>query len=185
MTLAASPTDPIIREKALEYFLKNFSEKYKNVYDSAKVNVAFLPCLNPSIYANSSECFTNPECTIIKFNTIRKNLKTQVMLFGIHSSPTNEELKNRLSRDPPKDVEEATKIFEYLGSRSGYFDWTTLADFNFISIKDKLQPNVIICTLHILKIKQKGNFYVFQLKSIFFLFIINFFFKFFFFFQLK
>jgi len=73
------------------------------------VNVAFLPCLEPTIYAKPSECFIEPECTIMNLKAIREDLLFQAKQFGVHLFSSSIELKDRLIGDPPKDVKAAKK----------------------------------------------------------------------------
>jgi hypothetical protein len=149
LELAAPPTDPKIRSKALKYFIENFKGKYSKNYNSSEINIAFLPCLDPSIYAKPSECYINPECTIMKFQAIHQELRFQAEQFGVRQNPSRDKLLKRLIEDPPNDVNKAREIFEYLASRQGDFihsDWLHLADLKFIPIRAKTQPNVIDLT---------------------------------------
>ena len=57
LELAAPPTDPKIRGKALRYFIDNFKEKYSKDYNPHNIKIAFLPCTDPKVYATPSECF--------------------------------------------------------------------------------------------------------------------------------
>ena len=70
LTLAAPPTDPEIRNRALKYFINNFERRYYYDYNPAQVN-AFLPCLDSYIYAKPSECYTNIGCKIMNFQVVR------------------------------------------------------------------------------------------------------------------
>ena len=149
LELATPPTDPKIRSKALKYFIENFKEKYSKNYNPSEINIALLPCLDPSIYAKPSECFINPECTIMKFQAIHQELRFQAEQFGVRQHPSREKLLNRLIEDPPRDENKAKAIFEYLASRQGDFihsDCIFLADLKFIPIRVKSQPNVIDLT---------------------------------------
>ncbi|CAG8463812.1 12087_t:CDS:10 [Funneliformis caledonium] len=147
--LAAPPTDPNIREKALKYFIDNFKEKYSKEYKPSDVKVAFLPCSSPNIYAKPTECFINIECTIMKFKVIRQDLRFNVGQFGVCQNPSGELLKERLIEDTPQDEETAKSVFEYLQSQQGSFtthNWLVLGDLNFIPIRDSNRPDVIIKT---------------------------------------
>ncbi|CAI2174465.1 1539_t:CDS:10 [Funneliformis geosporum] len=149
LELAAPPTDPKIRIKALKYFIDNFKEKYSKVYNPADVKIPFLPCSDPSIYAKPLECFINPECEIMKFQAIHQDLRFQAEQFGVRQHPGRENLLNRLIENPPQEVNKAKGIFEYLASRQGSFvhsDWNTLINLKFIPIRDKIQPNIITHT---------------------------------------
>lgn len=147
LELAAPPTDLKIREKALKYFIDNFDKNYFNSYRSSPVvNIAFLPCSEPDVYAKPSECFINPECEIMNFKVIHQDLKFKVGKLGVCQDPNHEELLIRLKENPPKDKIDAEKIFEYLTSQQGKFtdhDWDILVDLEFIPVQNKIGPNII------------------------------------------
>ncbi|EXX52939.1 hypothetical protein RirG_248640 [Rhizophagus irregularis DAOM 197198w] len=149
LELVAPPTDPIIRSKALKYFIDNFKEKYSANYKSTEINVAFLPCSNEGIYAKPSECFTNLECMKMNFNVIRQDLLFYAEQFGVCQNPSNEELIKRLVDYPPQNDKKAKEIFEYLSTQQGRFnhsDLKILADLKFIPVRDRFQPHAIIHT---------------------------------------
>jgi hypothetical protein len=143
--LSAPPTDPKICSKAFKYFVDNFKENYSVIYDVAKVDIPFLPCSDPNVYAKPLECFINPRCMIMKFQVIRQDLRDQAEKFGVHEDPNSTELIDILTKNPPQDEDKAKEVFEYLGSLIGR-DWTSLADLKFIPIQDKIQPYKIIFT---------------------------------------
>ncbi|CAG8475968.1 17554_t:CDS:10 [Funneliformis caledonium] len=143
---ASSSTDPKIREKALKYFIDNFNEKYSNCYDHSRVTVAFLPCSKPGSYAKPLECFIKPECTIMKFQVVRQDLRFKVEQLGVRQYPSSEELQSRLIVDPPHDVNKAKEIFEFLASQPGSSNWKSLKDHNFIPVRDTNRSGEIHCT---------------------------------------
>ncbi|RIA81211.1 hypothetical protein C1645_837362 [Glomus cerebriforme] len=149
LELTAPPTDPKIRDKAFKYLIDNFKERYSESYKSAEINIAFLPCSNSNIYAKPSECFINPECMTMKFQTIRQDLIFYAEQFGVRQNPSHEKLLKRLIEDPPQNEYSAKKIFEYLATQQGDFihsDWKILAGLKFIPIRDKFRSDVIIHT---------------------------------------
>ncbi|PKC14058.1 hypothetical protein RhiirA5_269102 [Rhizophagus irregularis] len=149
LELAAPPTDPKIRSKALKYFIENFKEKYSKDYNPSEINIAFLPCSDTTIFAKPSECFINPDCMIMKFNAIHQDLRFQAEQFGVRQHPSRDKLLSRLIEDPPRDENKAKDVFEYLASRQGdfnHFDWNKLASLKFIPIRNKTQPNEIVLT---------------------------------------
>ncbi|GBB83189.1 hypothetical protein RclHR1_00010071 [Rhizophagus clarus] len=146
LELAAPPTDPKIREMALKYFIEQFDKNYLEDYNSAEVNIAFLPCSNSNTYAKPSECFINDRCMIMNFQTIRKDLRSKAEKFGVHQHPNHEMLVKRLIENPPQDKNEAMGVFEYLSSQQGNFtdsDWDNLKNFEFIPIQNESQSNEI------------------------------------------
>jgi len=162
--LAAHHDDLLIRDKAFKYFIDNFNDKYSKDYDPNQIDIAFIPCSDPNIYAIPSEVFIDPECTIMKFQTVRKKYRLEVEKFGVRRCPSNEELKNRLIEDPPQDIDEAKEIFEYLASREGSFDWMFINDIDFIPIRDKTRPEVIILkNPHSCFFKDQERYYFFFL----------------------
>src|ERR1043166_10296836 len=111
LELAALPTDAEIRGKAFRYFIESFEKKYSQNYNP-NVNIAFLPCSDPDIYAKPSDCYINPECKIMKFKVIRQDLRFYAERFGVCQHPSSEKLLNKLMHDPPRDEKRAKKIFE-------------------------------------------------------------------------
>lgn len=146
LELASPPTDLKIRERAFKYFVDNFEKNYFNNYSSPVVNIPFLPCSEPEVYAKPSECFINPECGIMNFKVIHQDLEFKVGKLGVCRDPNREEILNRLKENLPKDKIDAQKIFEYLASQQGKFtdhDWNILADLEFIPVQNKIRPNII------------------------------------------
>ncbi|RGB36391.1 hypothetical protein C1646_758117 [Rhizophagus diaphanus] len=146
LELAAPTTYSDIRYKALRYFINNFDRKYYRNYYADEINVAFLPCLHDN-YAKPLECFINPECTVMSFKVINRDLQNQVGKLGVRQHPNREELLSKLLQNPPRDVVNAEKFFGYLASRQTDFnhsDWNRLVNFNFIPIRN--QSNEIILT---------------------------------------
>ncbi|GES75226.1 hypothetical protein GLOIN_2v1492674 [Rhizophagus clarus] len=145
LELAAPPTDPEIRKKALKYFITNFDEKYFSNYNWAEVKVAFLPCSVQGIYAKPSECFINPKCSIMGFQVVRQDLKYQVEKLGVLQNPDPEQLLEKLKKNRPQDENKGKEIFEYLASQQGDFitsDWNTLNYLEFIPFR--VYPDIII-----------------------------------------
>ncbi|CAB4438088.1 unnamed protein product [Rhizophagus irregularis] len=142
--LAASPTDPKIRELALKYFIDNF-DIYSQFYKPEEVNIAFLPCSDT--YAKPSECYVDDKCTIMNFQIIREDLRSEAENFGVRQHPNHEKLVKRLTKNPPQNKNKAKEIFKYLSSQQEDFtdsDWDTLNNFEFIPIQDVSQSDEII-----------------------------------------
>ncbi|CAG8454354.1 3405_t:CDS:10 [Acaulospora morrowiae] len=136
----ASPTTALLfREKALKYFVENFKNKYSQYYDANSVDFKFLPCMEQDVYADPSECFSNAECNVMGFNVLRQDLRFQAEELGIKQHPSGKQLIDKLL-DPPKSVNDARPIFNYLASRQGDFDhsdWKKLEALKFIPIHSK------------------------------------------------
>jgi hypothetical protein len=149
LELVTPPTDPRIRTKAFKYLTDNFIDRYSKDYKPTEINIAFLPCMRKYVYAKPTECYTNPECMIMNFNVIRQNLLYCAVQFGIQSNPSHDKLLKSLVDHPPRNINKAKEIFEYLASQQGNFtpsDWKILGDLNFIPVEDKTKPNAINLT---------------------------------------
>ncbi|CAG8489106.1 10501_t:CDS:10 [Dentiscutata erythropus] len=138
LRLASPPTVPQIREKALNYFIDNLREKYRE-YRAALIQDEFLPCDNTGVYTKPSDCFSNPDCMIMGFNTLRKDLRIRAEELGVRQHPNGKQLLKRLSNNLPNSIDEAKMCFDYLSSRRGDFDhedWKVLRSLEFIPIQD-------------------------------------------------
>ncbi|CAG8693408.1 42552_t:CDS:10, partial [Gigaspora margarita] len=139
LRLASPPTAPQIREKALNYFIDNLRDKYRE-YKANLIEDEFLPCDNTGIYARPSDCFSNPDCIFMGFNALRKDLRIRAEELGVRQHPNGKQLLKRLSNNLPNSIDEAKIWFEYLSSRRGDFDhedWKVLRSLNFIPVQDK------------------------------------------------
>jgi hypothetical protein len=148
LELAANSYNPRIRDKALKYFLDHFEIAYSKNYDP-KINIPFLPCSIPNIYAKPSECFINPECKIMKFQVIDQNLKFRVETIGVRQHPDHDQLIDKLIKDPPLDKDKAKAVFEYLASQQGNFihsDWNTLSNLKFIPVQNNNKSDIMTLT---------------------------------------
>ncbi|CAG8599070.1 18033_t:CDS:2, partial [Acaulospora morrowiae] len=137
LQLASSKSERSLREKALNYFLKNFREKYSSDYKPDNINVAFLPCTEPDVYETPLGCFYDPGCTAIKFHALRQDLRTRAEELGVRQYPDSKDVLINLSKNPPGDRGKAIKTFDYLASLQSNFsnrDWLTLRHLKFIPI---------------------------------------------------
>ncbi|PKY58179.1 hypothetical protein RhiirA4_511803, partial [Rhizophagus irregularis] len=161
LNLAANPIYPKIREMSLKYFVDNFYSKYSKFYKPEEIDVAFLPCSNSNSYAKHSECFINDKCKSIGFKIIREDLRSKAGDFGVRQNPNRVELINRLTENPPKNLNVAKEVFDYLNTQQESFtnsDWKKLKDFKFIPI----QPNKLVKSRDcFLKLKEESlnNFF--------------------------
>ncbi|CAB5200411.1 unnamed protein product [Rhizophagus irregularis] len=145
LRLAAPPTNPEIRELALQYFIDKF-DKYSVFYEPEKIDIAFLPCSNSNTYATPSKCFTNDKCMIMDFQIIRKDLIPEAKKLGVRQQPNREEFIKMLTENPPKTESKAKEVFEYLNAKKELFtdaDWKTLNNSNIIPIRVESQHDVI------------------------------------------
>ncbi|CAG8625260.1 16108_t:CDS:10 [Gigaspora margarita] len=143
LQLAAPTTPLVLREKALNYFIKNLKEKYSDVYDPNSVPISFLPCIDPYVYVKPSECYWNRDCVKMGFNALRQNLSFRAKELGVKQHPDSNLLFDKLLNNPPRKFDDAQRIFGYLATRIGdfdYEDWDKLKNLNFIPINDKIPP---------------------------------------------
>ena len=161
LELATSPTDSIIREKALKYFLDNFDEIYFKSYNSASINVAFLPCSNSKTYVRPSGCFANAKCSILGFLIIREDLISYAIKFGVRSDPSIKEVLNKLaekSQDENNAIKENcnyAQVIEYIISISVDLNeeekkllrtrtiWPKENSFATTNIRDLYEPTIL------------------------------------------
>ncbi|UZO10676.1 uncharacterized protein OCT59_002255 [Rhizophagus irregularis] len=138
LKLATPPTNPKLHAMALKYFVDNFDKKYVKDYKPENIDIAFLPCSNSNSYAKHSECFINDECKIMGFNIIRQDLRSKAGDFSVCQNPNRVKVINKLIENPPKNVNVAKKVFEYLNTQQKGFidsDWKMLKDLEFIPIQ--------------------------------------------------
>ncbi|CAJ0634587.1 2131_t:CDS:10 [Entrophospora sp. SA101] len=134
-------SNPPIRQKAFEYFLDNFRDKYAKDYDARSINVPFLPCMDPNVYSEPSKCFFNPECAIMGFNVLRKDLRCRAEELGVEQYPNYLQLSDKLIKEPPENEEKAKLVFEFLFSCTSSSDSTAFSKLKFIPTRDKNLPN--------------------------------------------
>ncbi|CAJ0854284.1 11473_t:CDS:10 [Entrophospora sp. SA101] len=130
-----------IRQKAFEYFLDNFRDKYAKDYDARSINVPFLPCMDPNVYSEPSKCFFNPECAIMGFNVLRKDLRCRAEELGVVQNPDHSQLSDKLIKELPENEEKAKLVFEFLFSCTSSSDSTAFSKLKFIPTRDKDLPN--------------------------------------------
>ncbi|CAJ0904717.1 4399_t:CDS:10 [Entrophospora sp. SA101] len=139
LQLASSNTELSIRQKALCYFIENFKARYYKDYNANMVNLAFLPCTDTNVYATPTNCYTNPECEIMKFNILNKELLPNADEFGVKKDPCRLQILVKLREERPENEEKAKLIFDYLSSfHFIHSDWAELQKIPFIPIRDKV-----------------------------------------------
>ncbi|CAG8620630.1 1577_t:CDS:10 [Dentiscutata erythropus] len=132
-----------LRGKALKYFVNNFNKKYSIAYKPSLVQEKFLPCANSNVYAKPSECYSIPDCAKMGFNVLHQDWRLWAGQLGVKQHPDNLLLLNKLEQNPPRNTDDAERIFGYLATRSGYFlssNWTRLQNIAFIPVQDEVSP---------------------------------------------
>ncbi|RIB30618.1 hypothetical protein C2G38_2152060 [Gigaspora rosea] len=135
----AEQSQPLeLREKALQYFVKNFKEKYSEIYNANMVDIKFLPCIN-NIYAKPSECYSNPHCTKMGFNVLRQDLCFLAKEIGVKKYPDHNLLRDKLVQNLP-NMDNVKEIFEfmYFATHESESNWKLLQNINFIPIQEKV-----------------------------------------------
>ncbi|CAG8452410.1 537_t:CDS:10, partial [Dentiscutata heterogama] len=140
LQLAEQPQSLELREKALQYFINNFKEKYSEIYNSNLIQIKFLPCVN-NIYAKPSDCYSNPHCTKMGFNTLRQDLCFLAKEIGVKKYPDHKLLRDKLVQNLP-NMDNAEEIFEfmYFATHESNSNWKVLQNIKFIPIQEKISP---------------------------------------------
>ncbi|CAG8487774.1 11108_t:CDS:2 [Dentiscutata heterogama] len=134
----AEQSQPLeLREKALQNFIKNFKEKYSEKYNSNLIQIKFLPCIN-NIYAKPSECYSNPRCMKMGFNTLRQDLCFLAKEIGVERYPNHNLLLDKFVQNLP-GTNNAKEIFEfmYFATHESDSNWKVLQNTKFIPIQEK------------------------------------------------
>ncbi|CAG8538686.1 7915_t:CDS:10, partial [Acaulospora colombiana] len=146
LQLASPNSEPNIRKEALKYFINNFKDKYSSKYNAREIKIPFLQCTDPNVFETPLGCFSNPDCTIMKFHALHHDLRFRAEELGVRQHPSREQLLDRLIQHPLESETEAREVFGYLSSQLANFnsyDWDSLGNLKFIPIRNKNQPNKI------------------------------------------
>ncbi|CAG8661370.1 22740_t:CDS:10 [Gigaspora margarita] len=141
----AEQSQPLeLREKALQYFIKNFKEKYFKIYNANLVHIKFLPCIN-DIYAKPSECYSNPHCTKMGFDVLRQDLCFLAKEIGVKKYPDYNLLQDKFVKNLP-NMDNVKEIFEfmYFATHESNSNLKVLQNIKFIPIQEKVSPYKII-----------------------------------------
>ncbi|CAG8836111.1 28996_t:CDS:2, partial [Racocetra persica] len=103
--------------KALEYFVSKLNDKYSREYNSNSIQEEFLPCVNSGIYAKPSECYSSPDCAVMGFKILHQRWHPWAVQLGVKQHPDHNLLIERLKNCPPRNIDDAKRIFEYLAKR--------------------------------------------------------------------
>lgn len=135
LRIAATPQDSNLREKALSFFLEHFGD-YRSSYSPTSETPAYVPCTKGLF--NPLECFSNPEASVMGFPVLQTKHSADYQKFGMKPNPTPTQLIKRLIDQPPSDILQARRIFEYMSTRVADFsqsDLTKLKNSSFIPVK--------------------------------------------------
>ncbi|CAG8483552.1 3154_t:CDS:10 [Funneliformis caledonium] len=147
LVLCTPSSEREIRYKALEYFIKNFENKYFDEYQADEINISFLPCSEQDRYAKPSECYINPDCAVMGFNVIHQKYRFRAEKLGLKHHPDQNKLIEMLTKYLPQSEGKAKEMFEYLETRKDGFvklEWDFLNGYEFIPTRNKDHPDIII-----------------------------------------
>ncbi|KAK9234444.1 hypothetical protein V1525DRAFT_391431 [Lipomyces kononenkoae] len=143
INLAATADSPQFRDKALAYFLRYFDEnRYRGLYNS-RLPTKFLPATvtkgdkKETLIVAPYECYSSSQVEIFEFPVLREELQVEAWKFGVAMYPPIEMVVQRLTAKPPKTVELANKMFNYMAgnlSELGSRDVAKLRDSEFVPV---------------------------------------------------
>lgn len=139
------------RELAFQYYIKNFeTNKYsaKAAYTSKSCCVkCLLPGDNNNIvYRPPNGCYTNPAVQLFGLHLVHPSLANEAWKLNIADYPDTSILVRYLVLFPPKDLQTANKMFEFLSTIFGKIsksDRNTLKQTKFIPVPSKSDPSKI------------------------------------------
>ncbi|KAK9450889.1 uncharacterized protein V1518DRAFT_411963 [Limtongia smithiae] len=122
INIAATASTEDDRNKALNYFVTYYDQnKYRSVYN-ARQNIKFLPATitrdgnSEAVIVSPNECFTSSSVKLFEFPVLKDDLQVEGWKFGVSMYPPVEYLIDRLISRPPKDNEEAKKMFGFMAT---------------------------------------------------------------------
>ncbi|KAK9486224.1 hypothetical protein V1527DRAFT_451376 [Lipomyces starkeyi] len=146
INLAATANSPQFRDKALSYFVRFFDQnRYRALYNS-RLPTKFLPATvmkgekKETIIVAPSECYSSSFVEIFDFPILREDMQVEAWKFGVAMYPPIDMVVQRLTAKPPKTIEQANKMFNYLAGKLsdlGSADITKLRDSEFVPIVAK------------------------------------------------
>ncbi|ROW09110.1 hypothetical protein VPNG_05721 [Cytospora leucostoma] len=115
--LMSSP-DPVLRDKARNYFIANHHINGYARFNIAGTNKAILPLQgNPKKLVTPSACYTNELASVLGFNILARDLHQHANKFGVARDPPIETCVYKLVTSPPQDRQSAITLFEYFTTR--------------------------------------------------------------------
>lgn len=92
---------------------------YINVYAPKVHNMAFVPAVvdTKKSLLEPNEVFANPFASIMGFAVLDEQYSHESAKFKIASDPSSSELLQRLVQNPPRNVEDGSRIFAYLSTK--------------------------------------------------------------------
>lgn len=110
--------DATLRADAMSYFIGNHHLNSYSSFNLLATKRPILPVEGSSDLVTPSECFTNPNASILGFKILRRDLQDHATKFRVVRDPPLAECVSRLLARPPTDQQAAVALFSYFSSRS-------------------------------------------------------------------
>ncbi|KAM0748229.1 hypothetical protein T439DRAFT_328208 [Meredithblackwellia eburnea MCA 4105] len=133
LEVAAKPGNPVLQEKALRYFLDEYSNAgYGSIYSLAKHALPFVPAIldGKNIYAKPTEVYSNPTAALMGFPVLQNHLFPDAGRLKIASDPPAVALAAALTKSPPQDIPRAKAVFGYLSTQVSQFSSSQIANLS-------------------------------------------------------
>jgi hypothetical protein len=120
--LSRAPPRSELQESAINYFIINNYQNGYNKYPMSEIQTAFLP-VQPfageanNLVARPNQCYANPQAAVLRFRTLRDDLRPHAAMFGVAQDPPIDAAAERLTRNPPADTASARVLFSYFADR--------------------------------------------------------------------
>lgn len=120
--LSRAPPRSELQQNAINYFVVNHFQHGYNKYPMATIQTAFLP-VQPfpgegnNLVARPNQCYANPQAAILKFRTLREDIRPHADMFGVSQNPPIDLAAERLIKHPPTDDASAKLLFKYFADR--------------------------------------------------------------------
>ncbi|KAH0538541.1 hypothetical protein FGG08_004874 [Glutinoglossum americanum] len=135
---AIAARDKLLRDRALQYFVANYTINRYNMFDQSDIKMSYLPLEGEEgRYSTPAHCFTNEGAALLGYSILRRDLQPHAHKFGVATDPSISSCISRLLDSPPRSLHEATAVFSYLGCRkqSELFNlWEEIGDSKFVPI---------------------------------------------------
>jgi len=106
------------RQKALSYFLTKYKQNGYQDFDLSVSTKPFLPVEGQKSLVCPSQCYSDEAAAVLGYRILRKDLHADAMRLGVLPSPPINDCVRRLLHQPPRNVEQAKKLFSYFSRRT-------------------------------------------------------------------
>ncbi|KAF2765108.1 hypothetical protein EJ03DRAFT_331300 [Teratosphaeria nubilosa] len=120
--LSKAPPRSELQQSAVTYFIVNNFQNGYNKYPMHEIDIAFLPVQpfageSNNLVAKPRQCFANPQAAVLRFRTLREDLRPHHAMFGVAMDPPIDVAAERLIKSPPDDVATAQVLFGFFSDR--------------------------------------------------------------------